>query len=376
MVSAANPLASRRRRRDPARRRQRGRRSHRRPARAQARRAAILRPRRRRVPAPFRRARRAIADLRRPRDGAGRGQARPLPRRRRQADALRRGRARAPSIGVPGTVAHARSWRTAATASCPGRACSRRRSRWPKMAFRFRRASTCCSHGWAPTRFCTRRARLLLRCRRASRAESALPVAQSRSSPRRSSVSPTDGADAFYDGRSPKAIVAAAMTAAPMPAGDLTLADLAAYRPHERDRRSACPIAATASAAWGRRRRVARRWPDAGAARAVRSRHAGGARPAMRGRCTHRGGGEARLCRPRPLHRRSGFRRAFRPVFYDRGYLARAGRLIDAASAPPSRRASRYAEATGRGPVGVDATREASARATSRSSMATATPWR
>ena len=71
MVAAANPLAVDAGYSRSRRRRQRGRCRDRRPARARIGRAAVLRPRRRRVPAGPRRADEAARRLRRPRDGPG-----------------------------------------------------------------------------------------------------------------------------------------------------------------------------------------------------------------------------------------------------------------------------------------------------------------
>ncbi len=64
-----------------------------------------------------------------------------------------------------------------------------------------------------------------------------------------------DGARALHEGPIAESIVQA-VAAGPAPAGDLTLADLAGYRAARTRSRSACRIAGSASAAWGRRRRV------------------------------------------------------------------------------------------------------------------------
>ena len=158
------------------------------------------------------------------------------------------------SVGVPGTVALLEATHRR-TAGCRGRSSSRRRSRWPSTASRCRRASTRCSP----------RRQLL---RRPARAGLLLRGAGPAASGRARAEEPRVRADAARDRRGRREGVLRGRDRAgrrrhrePAPGairGDLTLADLAAYRVVVRE-----PVcgrtAATASAGCRRRRRAASR---------------------------------------------------------------------------------------------------------------------
>ena len=232
MVAAANPHGDRGRPGDPARRRQRRRCRRCRPAGSQSGRAAVLGARRRRVHPALGCGGQAAQDLRRARDGAGRGHRRPVPGRRPAAQ-VRRRRVRRPERRRARHAAPCSRPCTAGTAGCRGRACSRRRSGWPRTASASLRACTCCCAGTARTASRRRRAAT----------SSIRPAAPAR--PATCSRNPEfaatlraiaeRGAEAFYTGADRRGDRARRCARRPTTRATSPLADLAGYRVKERE---------------------------------------------------------------------------------------------------------------------------------------------
>ena len=241
--------------------------------------------------------------LRRPRDGAGGGHARPLPRPRRQAGRVSRRRRRRPLGRRARRGGAARGARTGRTAGCRGRSSSRRRSRWPRTASRCRRASTRCS----PRRSCsTARARTPTSTPGRGRPHPVGHVLKNPAFARTLRAIAAGGAKAFYEGEIARDVVDSA-NLQPGNRGDLTLADLAAYRivvrepvcgPYRGYRVCGMPPPSS-----GRHHAAA----DARDAGAVRRRGDGAG--VVLERPLHERGRAARVRRPRRVHRRSGVRR-------------------------------------------------------------------
>ena len=248
------------------------------------------------------------------------------------------------SVGVPGTRAPARGRAQAARPAALGAAVRAGHPAGRARASASRRACTCCCAGTAPTASPPARGAI----------SSTAPAAPARSatcsrtpsSRPPCAPSPSGGADAFYKGAIAEAIVAA-VREAPNHQGDIT-----ARRPRRLPRQGARAglrrlPRATASAAWARPRPAA--WPSAQVLKLIEPFDLGtGPADAMnaRGAAPHRRGREARLRRPRPLHRRSRFRAgAGRParcgaISTRRRALIDPGRRHGPARAPARRRRS------------------------------------
>ena len=305
MVADRQPDGDRGRPRDAARRRQRGRCSDRHPAGPQPGRAAVLRPRRRRLHPPLGCSRPAAQGLRRTGDGA-------RCRHRRPVSASTAGRAVSTtrccgglSVGVPGTLRALE-------------ALHRRHGRLP-WARLFAPAIRLAADGFrVPPRL-----HLLLRWYGAEsfapaarryffdhdrqRPPGGLPASQPRVRRTLRAIAER-GAEAFYKGPIAEAIVKAVARSAPDHQGDMTVADLAGYAVKERD-----PVCIAY-----RGHRVCGMGPPSSGGlavaqvlklrRALRAGQEPGRGHERQGAAPHRRSREARLRRPRRLHRRSRFR--------------------------------------------------------------------
>ena len=162
------------------------------------------------------------------------------------------------SVGVPGTLRAARGCCTSSTAGCPGRACSRRPSGWPRDGFRVSPRLHLLLRWYGADSFAPGRAALFLRPDR-QRPPGRLPAAGTRSSRRPCAPSPSAAPDAFYAGPIAEAIVEAVRDGAQSrratsrwPTSPATASRSAS--------RCASPTATIASAAWARPRRAASPW--------------------------------------------------------------------------------------------------------------------
>ena len=153
------------------------------------------------------------------------GDGQPMPFERRRWSAVARS-------ACPAPCACSR-WRTRDTASCRGRACSSRPSRWPSRASRSARVCIDCCSVERSLPLQPQAAAYLLRRQRRRRGRGARACATPRS-PRCCAPVAERGSDAFYRGPIAQDLVRR-VRAFPGNPGRLSEADLAAYRPQLRE---------------------------------------------------------------------------------------------------------------------------------------------